>query len=222
MEQHIIDKLESLKALQDSGVLSKDEFEVKKNELLSGVGAMQSPKKPKNILVVTILAILAVLTIGGYLYSRNSKATQTTISYKESVYGITIGKNYNTVLEKAKNDADSKKRVMGLVIAEDKSEIGLSHKDYRGVVFDGVIYHFSSGVVSAIELRKTANQYDGDAAQIIKEAYNSVESSLRRDYSSCQETDEGVVFFNEYEKITIHQEEDFSGQCELNVKIEKK
>lgn len=25
-----------------------------------------------------------------------------------------------------------------------------------------------------------------------------------------------------YEKITIHQEEDFSGQCELNVKIEKK
>ena len=222
MEQHIIDKLESLKALQDSGVLSKDEFEVKKNELLSGVGAMQSPKKPKNILVVTILAILAVLTIGGYLYSRNSKATQTTISYKESVYGITIGKNYNTVLEKAKNDADSKKRVMGLVIAEDKSEIGLSHKDYRGVVFDGVIYHFSSGVVSSIELRKTANQYDGDAAQIIKEAYNSVESSLRRDYSSCQETDEGVVFFNEYEKITIHQEEDFSGQCELNVKIEKK
>lgn len=222
MEQHIIDKLESLKALQDSGILSKDEFEVKKNELLSGVGAMQSPKKPKNILVVTILAILAVLTIGGYLYSRNSKATQTTISYKESVYGITIGKNYNTVLEKAKNDADSKKRVMGLVIAEDKSEIGLSHKDYRGVVFDGVIYHFSSGVVSAIELRKTANQYDGDAAQIIQEAYNNVESSLRRDYSSCQETDEGVVFFNEYEKITIHQEEDFSGQCELNVKIEKK
>lgn len=222
MEQHIIDKLESLKALLDSGVLSKDVFEVKKNELLSRVGEMQSPKKPKNILAVTILAILAVLTIGGYLYSRNSKATQTTISYKESVYGITIGKNYNTVLEKAKNDADSKKRVMGLVIAEDKSEIGLSHKDYRGVVFDGVIYHFSSGVVSAIELRKTANQYDGDAAQIIKEAYNSVESSLRRDYSSCQETDEGVVFFNEYEKITIHQEEDFSGQCELIVKIEKK
>ena len=83
-------------------------------------------------------------------------------------------------------------------------------------------YYFSSGVVSSIELRKTANQYDGDAVQIIKEAYNSVESSLRRDYSSCQETDEGVVFFNEYEKITILQEEDFSGQCELNVKIEKK
>ena len=182
---------------------------------------MQSPKKPKNILVVTILAILAVLTIGGYLYSRNSKATQTTISYKESVYGITIGKNYNTVLEKAKNDADSKKRVMGLVIAEDKSEIGLSHKDYRGVVFDGVIYHFSSGVVSAIELRKTANQYDGDAAQIIQEAYNNVEASLRKEKFSYQETDEGMVFSNEYEKIIIHQESDYSDQYELNVKIEK-
>lgn len=47
MEQHIIDKLESLKALQDSGVLSKDEFEVKKNELLSGVGAMQSPRNQR-------------------------------------------------------------------------------------------------------------------------------------------------------------------------------
>jgi len=222
MEQHIIDKLESLKALLDSGVLSKDEFEVKKNELLSGVGAMQSPKKPKNILVVTILAILAVLIIGGYLYSRNSKATQTTISYKESVYGITIGKNYNTVLEKAKNDADSKNRVMGLVIAEDKSEICLSHKDYRGVVFDGVIYHFSSGAVSAIELRKTANQYDGDAAQIIQEAYNYVEASLRKENYSYQETDEGMVFSNEYEKIIIRQESDFSDQYELNVKIEKK
>lgn len=222
MEQHIIDKLESLKTLLDSGVLSKDEFEVKKNELLSGVGEMQSPKKPKNILVVTILAILAVLTIGGYLYSRNSKATQTSILYKESVYGITIGKNYNTVLKKAKNDADSKKRVMGLVIAENKSEIGLSHKDYRGVVFDGVIYHFSSGVVSAIELRKTANQYDGDAAQIIQEAYNNVEASLRKEKYSYQETDEGMVFSNEYEKIIIHQESDYSDQYELNVKIEKR
>lgn len=222
MEQHIIDKLESLKALLDSGVLSKDEFEVKKNELLSGVGEMQSLKKPKNILVVTILAILAVLTIGGYLYSRNSKATQTSILYKESVYGITIGKNYNTVLEKAKNDADSKKRVMGLVIAEDKSEIGLSHKDYRGVVFDGVIYHFSSGVVSAIELRKTANQYDGDAAQIIQEAYNNVEASLRKEKYSYQETDEGMVFSNEYVKIIIYQESDYSDQYELNVKIEKR
>lgn len=222
MEQHIIDKLESLKALLDSGVLSKDEFEVKKNELLSGVGEMQSQKKPKNILVVTILAILAVLTIGGYLYSRNSKATQTSILYKESVYGITIGKNYNTVLKKAKNDADSKKRVMGLVIAENKSEIGLSHKDYRGVVFDGVIYHFSSGVVSAIELRKTANQYDGDAAQIIQEAYNNVEASLRKEKYSYQETDEGMVFSNEYEKIIIHQESDYSDQYELNVKIEKR
>lgn len=222
MEQHIIDKLESLKALLDSGVLSKDEFEVKKNELLSGVGEMQSTKKPKNILVVTILAILAVLTIGGYLYSRNSKATQTSILYKESVYGITIGKNYNTVLKKAKNDADSKKRVMGLVIAENKSEIGLSHKDYRGVVFDGVIYHFSSGVVSAIELRKTANQYDGDAAQIIQEAYNNVEASLRKEKYSYQETDEGMVFSNEYEKIITHQESDYSDQYELNVKIEKR
>ncbi len=222
MEQHIIDKLESLKVQLDSGVLSKDEFEVKKKELLSGARAIQSPKKPKKILFVIILAILAILTIGGYLYSRNSKSTQTTISYKESVYGITIGKDYSTVFEKAKNDADSRNRVMGLVIAEDKSEIGLSHKDYRGVVFDGVIFHFSSREVSSIELRKTTNHYDGDAAQIIKEAYNSVESSLRRDYSSCQETDEGVIFFNEYEKITIHQEEDFSGQCELNVKIEKK
>lgn len=222
MEQHIIDKLESLKALLDSGVLSKDEFEVKKNELLSGVGEMQSPKKPKNILVVTILAILAVLTIGGYLYSRNSKATQTSILYKESVYGITIGKNYNTVLKKAKNDADSKKRVMGLIIAENKSEIGLSHKNYRGVVFDGVIYHFSSGVVSAIELRKTANQYDGDAAQIIQEAYNNVEASLRKEKYSYQETDEGMVFSNEYEKIIIHQESDYSDQYELNVKIEKR
>ena len=197
MEQHIIDKLESLKALLDSGVLSIDEFEVKKNELLSGVGEMQSPKKPKNILVVTILAILAVLTIGGYLYSRNSKATQTSILYKESVYGITIGKNYNTVLKKAKNDADSKKRVMGLVIAENKSEIGLSHKDYRGVVFDGVIYHFSSGVVAAIELRKTANQYDGDAAQIIQEAYNNVEASLRKEKYSYLKTDEGMVLSSE-------------------------
>lgn len=222
MEQHIIDKLESLKALLDSGVLSKDEFEVKKKELLSGVRVMQSPKRPKKILVITILAILAVLTIGGYLYSRKSKVTQTTISYKESVYGITIGKDYNTVLEKAKNDADSKKRVMGLVIAEDKSEIGLSHKDYRGVVFDGVIYHFSSGVVSVIELRKTANQYDDDAARIIQEAYNCLEASLRKENYSYQETDEGMVFSNEYEKIIIHQENDFSDQYELNVKIEKK
>ena len=222
MEQHIIDKLESLKALLDTGVLSKDEFEVKKKELLSEVGVMQSQKKPKKILVVTILAILAVLTIGGFLYSKNSKSTHTTISYKESVYGITVGKDYNTVLEKAKNDADSKKRVMGLVIAEDKSEIGLSHKDYRGVIFDGVIYHFLSGVVSAIELRKTANQYDGDAAQIIQEAYNCVEASLRKENYSYQETDEGMVFSNEYENIIIHQETDFQDQYELNVKIEEK
>ena len=84
-----------------------------------------------------------------------------------------------------------------------------------------MIYHFSSGVVSAIELRKTANQYDGDAAQIIQEAYNNVEASLRKEKFSYQETDEGMVFSNEYEKIIIHQESDYSDQYELNVKIEK-
>lgn len=214
------EELSKLKELLDAGILSKEEFETKKKKILSGVGNM-TPKKSKKYLVAIIIAIMAILVIGGYYYY-GGEATLADFSYKESVYGITIGKDYESVFEKASNDEDSKKRVMGLVITEDKSEIGLSHKDYRGVVFDGVNFHFSSGVVSSIELRKTANHYDGDAAQIINEAYNSVESSLRRDYSSCQETDEGVVFFNEYEKITIHQEEDFYGQCELNVKIEKK
>lgn len=214
------EELSKLKELLDAGVLSKEEFETKKKKILSGVGNM-TPKKSKKFLVAIIIAIMAILVIGGYFYY-GGEATLADFSYKESVYGITIGKDYESVFEKASNDEDSKKRVMGLVITEDKSEIGLSHKDYRGVVFDGVIFHFSSREVSSIELRKTENQYDGDAAQIIKEAYNSVASSLRRDYSSCQETDEGVVFFNEYEKITIHQEEDFSGQSELNVKIEKK
>ena len=213
------EELSKLKELLDAGILSKEEFETKKKKILSGVGNM-TPKKSKKYLVAIIIAIMAILVIGGYYYY-GGEATLADFSYKESVYGITIGKNYNTVLEKAKNDADSKKRVMGLVIAEDKSEIGLSHKDYRGVVFDGVIYHFSSGVVSAIELRKTTNQYDGDAAQIIQEAYNNVEASLRKEKFSYQETDEGMVFSNEYEKIIIHQESDYSDQYELNVKIEK-
>lgn len=212
------EELSKLKELLDAGVLSKEEFETKKKKILSGVGNMT----PKKYLVAIIIAIIAFFFIGGYFYCRSSNVPQTNsnITYKESVEGSTLNIPYDIVLERVKNDPSNKER--GIFGDTEKTSIGIFQKKYRGLVFDYVNYYFSSGVVSSIELRKTANQYDGDAAQIIKEAYNSVESSLRRDYSSCQETDEGVVFFNEYEKITIHQEEDFSGQCELNVKIEKK
>lgn len=212
------EELSKLKELLDAGVLSKEEFETKKKKILSGVGNMT----PKKYLVAIIIAIIAFFFIGGYFYCRSSNVPQTNsnITYKESVEGSTLNIPYDIVLERVKNDPSNKER--GIFGDTEKTSIGIFQKKYRGLVFDYVNYYFSSGVVSSIELRKTVNQYDGDAAQIIKEAYNSVESSLRRDYSSCQETDEGVVFFNEYEKITIHQEEDFSGQCELNVKIEKK
>lgn len=212
------EELSKLKELLDAGVLSKEEFETKKNKILSGVDNMT----PKKYLVAIIIAIIAFFFIGGYFYCRNSNVTKTysNVTYKESVEGSTLNTSYDIVLERVKNAPSNKER--GIIGDTEKTSIGIFQKKYRGLVFDYVNYYFSSGVVSSIELRKTANQYDGDAAQIIKEAYNSVESSLRRDYSSCQETDEGVVFFNEYEKITIHQEEDFSGQCELNVKIEKK
>lgn len=215
------EELSKLKELLDAGVLSKEEFETKKKKILSGVGNM-TPKKSKKYLVAIIIAIIAFFFIGGYFYCRSSNVPQTNsnITYKESVEGSTLNIPYDIVLERVKNDPSNKER--GIFGDTEKTSIGIFQKKYRGLVFDYVNYYFSSGVVSSIELRKTANQYDGDAVQIIKEAYNSVESSLRRDYSSCQETDEGVVFFNEYEKITIHQEEDFSGQCELNVKIEKK
>lgn len=215
------EELSKLKELLDTGVLSKEEFETKKKKILSGVGNM-TPKKSKKYLVAIIIAIIAFFFIGGYFYCRSSNVPQTNsnITYKESVEGSTLNIPYDIVLERVKNDPSNKER--GIFGDTEKTSLGIFQKKYRGLVFDYVNYYFSSGVVSSIELRKTANQYDGDAVQIIKEAYNSVESSLRRDYSSCQETDEGVVFFNEYEKITIHQEEDFSGQCELNVKIEKK
>lgn len=215
------EELSKLKELLDTGVLSKEEFETKKKKILSGVGNM-TPKKSKKYLVAIIIAIIAFFFIGGYFYCRSSNVPQTNsnITYKESVEGSTLNIPYDIVLERVKNAPSNKER--GIFGDTEKTSIGIFQKKYRGLVFDYVNYYFSSGVVSSIELRKTANQYDGDAVQIIKEAYNSVESSLRRDYSSCQETDEGVVFFNEYEKITIHQEEDFSGQCELNVKIEKK
>lgn len=215
------EELSKLKELLYAGVLSKEEFETKKKKILSGVGNV-TPKKSKKYLVAIIIAIIAFFFIGGYFYCRNSNVTKTysNVTYKESVEGSTLNTPYDIVLERVKNAPSNKER--GIFGDTEKTSIGIFQKKYRGLVFDYVNYYFSSGVVSSIELRKTANQYDGDAAQIIKEAYNSVESSLRRDYSSCQETDEGVVFFNEYEKITIHQEEDFSGQCELNVKIEKK
>lgn len=215
------EELSKLKELLDAGVLSKEEFETKKKKILSGVGNV-TPKKSKKYLVAIIIAIIAFFFIGGYFYCRNSNVTKTysNVTYKESIEGSTLNTPYDIVLERVKNAPSNKER--GIFGDTEKTSIGIFQKKYRGLVFDYVNYYFSSGVVSSIELRKTANQYDGDAAQIIKEAYNSVESSLRRDYSSCQETDEGVVFFNEYEKITIHQEEDFSGQCELNVKIEKK
>lgn len=215
------EELSKLKELLDAGVLSKEEFETKKKKILSRVGNM-TPKKSKKYLVAIIIAIIAFFFIGGYFYCRSSNVPQTNsnITYKESVEGSTLNIPYDIVLERVKNDPSNKER--GIFGDTEKTSIGIFQKKYRGLVFDYVNYYFSSGVVSSIELRKTANHYDGDAAQIINEAYNSVESSLRRDYSSCQETDEGVVFFNEYEKITIHQEEDFSGQCELNVKIEKK
>ncbi len=215
------EELSKLKELLDAGVLSKEEFETKKKKILSGVGNM-TPKKSKKYLVAIIIAIIAFFFIGGYFYCRDSNVTQTysNVTYKESVEGSTLNTPYDIVLERVKNVPSNKER--GIIGDTEKTSIGIFQKKYRGLVFDYVNYYFSSGVVSSIELRKTANHYDGNAAQIINEAYNSVESSLRRDYSSCQETDEGVVFFNEYEKITIHQEEDFSGQCELNVKIEKK
>lgn len=215
------EELSKLKELLDAGVLNNEEFEAKKKKILSGVDNTR-PKNSKKKSVVTILVVLAIFVIGGYFYYRNSNFTQASsnIAYKESVEGSTLNIPYDIVLERVKNEPSNKER--GIFGDIEKTSIGIFQKKYRGLVFDFVNYNFSSGVVSSIELRKTANHYDGDAAQIIKEAYNSVESSLRRDYSSCQETDEGVVFFNEYEKVTIHQEEDFSGQCELNVKIEKK
>ena len=101
MEQSVIEKLASLKSLLDAGVLSKEEFEVKKKELLSET-SNASAKKPKKNLAVIALAILAALVIGGYIYSRSSKATLASVSYKESVEGITIGVDYDAVFEQAK------------------------------------------------------------------------------------------------------------------------
>lgn len=134
-----------------------------------------------------------------------------------------IGADYDVVFEKAKNDADAKKRVMGVMYTEDKSEIAWAHKSYRGVTFDYAEFCFSSGKVSSIELRKNANGYDGDAAQIIQEAYNNIETNLKSEYSSFQDTDSGLIFVGERENITVCQRELVPGdEYELNVKIEKK
>lgn len=216
------EELQKLKELLDTGVLSQEEFEAKKKKILSGVDNT-APKTQKKKFIIAILVTLTVLVFGCYLYSGTFKAIQTDISYKESVDGITIGKDYDTVFEYAKNDSESKKQVIGWSISDDKSEImGLPHKDYRGVAFNVVDFHFSSGVVSSIKLRKMANQYDGDAAKIIQEAYDRIEASLRKENFSYQETDEGVMFCNENEKIIINQEQVFPDDYELNVKIEKK
>ena len=223
MNQQTIDKLMKLKKLQETGVLTKEEMESEKKKIFQsdsdGNNSQKSvtPKKKTTKKPWLILVIVVLIAIGGWYCSSNQQPPS---SFKESVEGIQINDRYDETLEKLKADPENKKR--GMATNPEKTIIGVFHKTYHGVVFDFVYFSFSGESVKAIELRKIANHYDGDAAQIINEAYNSVESSLRRDYSSCQETDEGVVFFNESEKITIHQEEDFSGQCELNVKIEKK
>lgn len=168
------EELSKLKNLLDSGVLSQEEFEAKKKNILSGADNT-APKKSIKKTFVTILVALAILVIGGYFYCRSSNVPQTNsnITYKESVEGSTLNIPYDIVLERVKNDPSNKER--GIFGDTEKTSIGIFQKKYRGLVFDYVNYYFSSGVVSSIELRKTANQYDGDAVQIIKEAYNSVE-----------------------------------------------
>lgn len=54
MEQHIIDNLKSLKALLDSGVLSAEEFEKEKKNILCGCDNKVSPIQTKTIPQVKI------------------------------------------------------------------------------------------------------------------------------------------------------------------------
>ena len=61
------EELSKLKELLDAGILSKEEFETKKKKILSGVGNM-TPKKSKKYLVAIIIAIMAILVIGGYYW----------------------------------------------------------------------------------------------------------------------------------------------------------
>lgn len=58
-----------------------------------------TPKKSKKYLVAIIIAIMAILVIGGYSYY-GGEATLADFSYKESVYGITIGKIMSLCLKK--------------------------------------------------------------------------------------------------------------------------
>ena len=80
------EELSKLKELLDSGVLSQEEFEAKKKNILSGADNT-APKKSIKKTFVTILVALAILVIGGYFYCRSSNVPQTNsnITYKESV-----------------------------------------------------------------------------------------------------------------------------------------
>lgn len=59
------EELSKLKELLDSGVLSQEEFEAKKKNILSGADNT-APKKSIKKTFVTILVALAILVIGGY------------------------------------------------------------------------------------------------------------------------------------------------------------
>lgn len=211
-------QLQQLKSLLDSGILSQEEFEKQKQDILkSETNKTKSSNRSLSISLIVIL-LIAVVSVIMYIFSSNSSSPTSVKDTKERVANIGLSFGYDKVLEIIKQDKDNLRR--GVMLDEDQKVISTVQKDYRGVRFDYIDYNFKDGLITSIELRKTSNSDEDDPEESIMNCYAQIIKSLKSDYPSYSDDNGSMTFSGQNEHIKVNCENSYQDEYELIISIE--
>lgn len=242
MTQEQIKKLEELKSLLDSGILSQQEFNAEKAKIMSSQPAQAEPTRndssktttKKNPVVKWIIAALVIILAAiamFFAFRTQPKAASVTengksISFisKDSRHEMTVhfGDSYDSIFEMSKADSENIER--GCVFDPDKEFFGLAQKEYLGVVFDGVHMYFKNEKLSGIDFSLRLNNYNGDYNGQIRSMYEKLESQLEGMFpeSRNEVSPDSVEYSGSGLKIQLTRElEAWDESAGLQLKIEK-
>lgn len=242
MTQEQIKKLEELKSLLDSGILSQQEFNAEKAKIMSSQPAQAEPTRndssktttKKNPLVKWIIAALVIILAAiamFFAFRTQPKAASVTengksISFisKDSRHEMTVhfGESYDSIFKMSIANPEIIER--GYAYGPDKESFSLPQKEYLGVVFDAVHMYFKNEKLYGIDFSLRLNSNNGDYNGQIKSMYEKLESQLEGMFpgSRNEVSPDRVEFSGSGLKIQLTRElEQWDESAGLQLKIER-
>ena len=242
MTQEQIKKLEELKSLLDSGILSQQEFNAEKAKVMSSRPPQAEPtidevpktSMTKNPVVKWIIAAIVIILVAIAMFFafrtqlKEAAVTENekSISFisKDSRYEMTVhfGDSFDSIAEMSKADSENIKR--GYAYDQNKESFILFQKEYLGVVFDFVNLYFKKEKLYGIDFSLRLSSYDGDYNGQIRSMYEKLDSQLEGMFpeSRNEVSPDSVEFSGSGLKIQLNRElEAWDESASLQLKIEK-